>query len=99
MLDRVNVENTIFTKIGYPLRQAGQVTGQVMRLLSSMDGEMSRAALQQTPGLRHRDSFVVNYLQPALESELIEMTIPDKPNSRMQKYRLTDKGRALLVAG
>ena len=77
----------------------GQVTGQVMRLLSSMDGEMSRAALQQTLGLRHRDSFVVNYLQPALESELIEMTIPDKPNSRMQKYRLTDKGRALLVAG
>jgi ATP-dependent DNA helicase RecG len=77
----------------------GQVTGQVVRLLSVMNDEMSRAALQETLGLKHRDNFVETYLQPALEAELIEMTLPDKPNSRLQKYRLTDKGKALLVAG
>ena len=27
---------------------------------------------------------------------LLELTIPDKPNSRLQKYRLTEKGRALF---
>ena len=76
-----------------------QVTGQVVRLLSVMNDEMSRAALQETLGLKHRDNFVETYLQPALEAELIEMTLPDKPNSRLQKYRRTDKGKALLVAG
>jgi len=33
-----------------------------------------------------------NYIQPAIELRLLEMTIPDKPNSRLQKYRLTKKG-------
>jgi len=33
-------------------------------------------------------SFRQRYLLPALTEKLIEMTIPDKPNSRLQKYRL-----------
>lgn len=40
-----------------------------------------------------RKSFRERYLGPALADGLIEMTIPDKPNSRLQEYRLTDEGR------
>jgi predicted transcriptional regulator len=47
-------------------------------------------------GLTGRDNFEKLYLRPALDAELIEMTIPDKPNSRLQKYRLTEKGKQLL---
>ena len=34
-----------------------------------------------------------NYITPALKTGLIEYTIPDKPNSRLQKYRLTTAGK------
>ena len=33
---------------------------------------------------------------PALAVGLIKRTIPEKPNSCLQKYRLIAKGRALL---
>lgn len=44
-------------------------------------------------GLKDDEHFRKSYLLPALEAELIEMTIPGKPRSSRQKYRLTDKGR------
>tara|TARA_B110000879_G_scaffold194061_1_gene261490 strand:- start:1115 stop:1249 length:135 start_codon:yes stop_codon:yes gene_type:complete len=42
----------------------------------------------QKLNLSHRPTFRKNYLNPALTAQLIERTIPDKPNSRLQKYRL-----------
>lgn len=38
-------------------------------------------------GLKHRPTFRKNYLLPSMELGLVEMTIPDKPNSSRQKYR------------
>jgi ATP-dependent DNA helicase RecG len=40
---------------------------------------------------------LINYLEPALKSELIERTQPDSPRSPTQKYRLTEKGKLLLA--
>jgi hypothetical protein len=54
--------------------------------------------LQKELGLRHEEHFREAYLVPALTSGLVEMTIPGKPKSRLQKYRLTAKGRAWLAA-
>ena len=65
-----------------------QLTPQVKQLLSIMQGELSREDLQSALGLKDRKSFRERYLLPALEQGLIEMTIPEKPNSSLQKYRL-----------
>jgi hypothetical protein len=62
-----------------------------------MQGEIRRQDIQAALGLRHEDYFREAYLVPALNEGLIEMTIPDKPTSRLQKYRLTDKGRAWIA--
>ncbi len=68
-------------------------TPQVKELLSVLKGEMSRDDLQTALGLQDRKSFSERYLKPALNAGLIEMTIPEKPNSRLQKYRLTGISR------
>ena len=75
---------------------APQVTPQVERLLRVVKGEVGRDALQQAVGLKARKNFRQLYLAPAIDAGLIEMTIPDKPRSSKQKYRLTEKGRKVL---
>lgn len=75
---------------------AAQVTAQVGMLLARMEGEMTRSAMQEAVGLVHREHFRKSYLVPALELGVVEMTQPDKPNSRSQRYRLTAAGRRWL---
>ncbi len=75
---------------------APQVTPQVERLLKVLEGEMTREQLQRALGLQDRKSFRERYILPALMVGLIEMTITGKPNSRLQKYRLTEKGQQWL---
>lgn len=63
------------------------MTVQVAKLLEALgDEELSASEIMQRLSLSHRPTFRKNYLNPALEQRLIEMTIPDKPNSRNQKY-------------
>ena len=72
-----------------------QVTECVERLIGAVQGEASRAELQAAMKLRDRRSFIDIYLKPALDAGLIEMTLPDKPTSRNQRYRRTPAGEAL----
>jgi len=74
---------------------AGQVTEEIKKLVKSCIGELSRSELQLKLKLKHRDNFTDKYLKPALEAGFIEMTIPEKPRSSKQKYRLTIKGKTI----
>ena len=74
----------------------GQVSEQVVQVVLASQGEQSRAALMEAVGLSHRDHFRESYLVPALAAGYLEMTIPDKPTSSLQKYRFTPAGHAFL---
>ena len=68
---------------------------QVRRLVSVLAGEMSRRHILLALGLSDRKSLRQRYLVPALQDGYVEMTRPDAPNARDQKYRLTALGRRL----
>ena len=69
-----------------------------MRTLANR-GELGAAEIREELGLRDRTHVREAYVMPALAAGLVEMTLPEKPQSRMQKYRLTALGRAALDAG
>lgn len=80
-------------------KTTGQATGQVsgqadetMRVVLVIEGEMKSAEIQSTLQLKHREYFKDNYLDPAIDAGYVEMTIPDKPKSPNQRYKLTLKG-------
>jgi ATP-dependent DNA helicase RecG len=78
-------------------QSATQSSDSVVRLLGALDrGPLSSAEIRDRLNLKHRPTLRKNYLHPALEKGYIEMTIPEKPQSRLQKYRLTEKGSKLL---
>lgn len=58
---------------------------------------MAREAIQLALQLQDRKSFRERYLKPALNAGWVEMTLPEKTNSRLQKYRLTTAGSALRL--
>ena len=73
-----------------------QVTEQVARLLVAMGNKAySGRELMEKLSLNHRPTFLYSYLQPALKSGFIEMTVPEKPRAKNQKYRLTSKGKIM----
>jgi len=60
-------------------------------------GEKTGKELLLVAGYRSRTGNFKKDLQRLVEEHLLELTIPDKPNSRLQKYRLTEKGRHVLI--
>lgn len=58
------------------------------KLLEAMEYDIpyTGKALMEKLGLKSREGFRRNYLRPAIDLNLVQMTIPDKPNSRNQRY-------------
>lgn len=74
-------------------------TAQVKIMLEAGCEPKTRDELQILVGLVHRQHFIKEYLKPLLEAGWLEMTVPEKPRSSKQRYRLTQKGRSVLDSG
>jgi hypothetical protein len=57
--------------------------------------DCGRINLLKILGHSQRSGNFKKAIEKLLRGKLIARTIPDKPNSRLQKYRLTAKGRAV----
>jgi len=62
-------------------------------VMALKNGPLSRSQLATALGHKSISGKLNLNIKKLLEKSIIEYTIPDKPNSRLQKYRLTEKGR------
>jgi len=74
----------------------GPSRDQVLVLQQVIEGK-AITTLMHSVRRTNRTKFRDQVLNPLIQEGLIEMTIPDKPRSSKQKYRLTEKGRKLLA--
>lgn len=68
--------------------QDEHVTEYVKKLLNVMEYEVpyTSTALMEKLGLKSKETFRKNYMNPAMQLRLVQMTIPEKPKSRNQRY-------------
>jgi predicted HTH transcriptional regulator len=85
--------------LGISTAQAtAQATAQVAKVLEAANGEIgsTRDELQSAAEIAHREHFRKAYMEPLVAAGWLERTLPDKPTSPNQRYRLTSEGRTWL---
>ena len=81
----------------HPISSPGPSRDQVITLSKCLEGS-DIVLLMASVGRSNRTKFRDQVLNPLLKDGLLTMTVPDKPRSSQQKYRLTEKGKTLLNA-
>ncbi|WP_300335151.1 RNA-binding domain-containing protein [Accumulibacter sp.] len=93
------VTGQVGTESGPSRDQVGtrfQLTQEHRALLAKIDGEHAITELMAWANRSNRTKFRNQLLTPLLTQGLMEMTIPDKPNSSKQRYRLTPSGQQIV---
>ena len=72
------------------------LSGVQLAALKALENKnLSRKEIFAAIGMNGDSRAFKRHIEPLLAEGFVEMTIPDKPNSRLQKYRLTDKGKTV----
>lgn len=79
--------------------QSRAESGAEKVLLSLQSTPLSKSEIAQKLELNTVTGALNRTIKELLNNDLIEYTIPDKPNSRLQKYRLTEKARSTIDTG
>ena len=86
MLEQIDkILDDVIVQMG---RADADMSEYVKRLLDVMEYDVSytATAIMQNLKIKSKETFRKNYMNPALQLGVVEMTIPDKPNSRNQRY-------------
>ena len=69
-------------------RSNSEVSEYVKRMLAVMEYDVpyTSNSIMEALGLKSKETLRKNYINPAIKLGLIKMTLPDKPNSRNQRY-------------
>ena len=95
----VSKESALALQPGAELDQVGTKSGpsrDQVKILRSCLIEKAIGDLMEVAGRTNRTKFRDQVLKPLMGAGWLEMTIPDKPTSSKQKYRLTEKGKQIL---
>jgi ATP-dependent DNA helicase RecG len=95
----VTRKKTVGIKSGPSRDQVGTKSGpsrEECKIIELCRNDFSLAELMTAFGRSNRTKFRDQFLNPLLQNGLVEMTLPEKPNSRLQKYRSTEKGKKIL---
>ena len=69
----------------------------IVRLIEMLgERTCSLKEMMEMMELKNRENFLDNYLNPSMETGLVEPLYPDQPKHPRQKYRLTEKGKNML---
>ena len=71
---------------------------QIQVLKALEDKILSRKEIFAAIGMNGDSRSFKRHIEPLLTGAFLKMTVPDKPNSKLQKYRLTDSGKAFISA-
>lgn len=82
------IDETLDEVIVNVSRETKNISDQVNRLLDVMEPDIPLSAneIMNRLGIKSKETLRARYLNPAIENGLIKMTLPDKPNSKNQRY-------------
>lgn len=82
------IDETLDLVIAGAQKESKNISDQVNRLLEIMEFGLPYSAndLMKELGIKSKETLRGTYLNPAIENGLVSMTMPDKPNSKNQRY-------------